>query len=186
MAGDQFLALFDPDPREAVRKCEALRRRLVFYFQHHLVPEPEDEAQEVLLRLETKDLIDLGGYDDLVRLSFGFARNVAAESRRRSGRFEELPEDLDRDIRVSTKGKSPEERVLDKEREDLVRACLLTLSSEDRQFFLSWYLEEKTAHKEHAERLQVSANGLRIRIHRLLRQVQDCVAKRSRKQKNLK
>jgi DNA-directed RNA polymerase specialized sigma24 family protein len=183
MAGAQFLTLFDRDPDEAARKCEALRRKLVFYFQHHLSRDPEDDAQEVLLRLEQKSLADLGGYDDLVRLSFGFARNVAAEHRRRSGRFEELPEDLDREIRISTKEKSPEDYVLDKEREDMVRACLLTLSSEDRQLFLSWYLEEKTDHKGHADRLQVSANGLRIRIHRLLRRVQDCVAKRSRKQK---
>ena len=184
MAGDHFLALFDQDPQEAARKCELLRRKLMFYFQHHLVPDPEDQAQEVLLRLETKGPTVLAGYDDLVRLSFGFARYVASEGRRGSGRFAELPENLDRDVRVSAKEKNPEERILESERVGLVRACLLTLSSEDRQLFLSWYLEEKTVHKEYAERLHLSANGLRIRIHRLLRRVQDCVEKRSRKRKN--
>lgn len=173
MADDQFLGLFDSDPDEAVRKYELLRSKLVFYFQHHLATDAEDLAQEVFLRIEAKQFAGKS-YEDIVRLSFGFARNVASENRRRQRRFEALPETSDRDERTASKDKTAEESLIMAERENVVRTCLQSLPPDDRDLLVSWYLDEKAAHKEYAERLNVTANALRIRIHRILRRVQDC------------
>jgi RNA polymerase sigma factor (sigma-70 family) len=186
MADDHFLHLFDPDPEEAVRKCELLRSKLIFYFQHHLMTDAEDLAQEVLLRIESKQLTHIESYEDLVRFSFGFARHVASESRRRASRFEALPENPDRDGRTAAKDRSAEESLIIAERENLARVCLQSLAPDDRDLLVSWYLDDNTVHKECAQRLNMTANALRIRIHRLLRRVQDCVQKTSGSNHSLK
>src|ERR1017187_2741684 len=85
---DSFLNRFDSDPREAERKCHDLWRRLVFYFQHHLVRGPEDCAQDVFYRILKNLPESAASYEDVVRFSFGVARNIAKERGREPASME--------------------------------------------------------------------------------------------------
>lgn len=192
MTTDPYSSLLDPDPLKAEQAFNDLRRRLIFRFQHNLSSEAEDLAQEVIVRVLEKvrnlkkAIENTLTADDVIQFSFGVARNVAMEGPRRKqwgGRTEGLPPGLDRDERVSSRGPNPEERTIENERWDLVLACLQTLAAPRRELLLSWYLEENTAHKDLALRLGTNDNGLRIRIHRILECVRECVGKRVAKKR---
>ena len=181
---------FGPDPRKVDHECALLRRRLILYFQHHQTSDAEDRAHEVWSRLMEKLSEPATGSapltaDDVIRLSFGIAGYVAMEDwrkKRKDARTEELPPDnADRDVRIVTQGPDPEERLLAQEEWRLVQGCLQTLEAADRELLLSWYLEEKKTHKVLASRLGINANALRIRIHRILERVRECVGKMAAK-----
>jgi RNA polymerase sigma factor (sigma-70 family) len=189
---DSFLRLMDPDPRKAEQACNRLRERLVFRFQHNLSPEAEDLAQETLLRVLEK-VQDMGrtvenGFtaNDLIQFTFGVARNVAKEAPRRrkwSAGSEGLPEGLESGQGLSSRDPDPESSFLAKEPWDLVHGCLLTLPASSRELVSSWFLDEKTHHKDIAQRLGISPNGLRIRVFRGLESVRKCVRNRIAKQR---
>jgi DNA-directed RNA polymerase specialized sigma24 family protein len=188
---DPLLSLFDPDPRKAEREVTLLRRRLILYFQHNRSSCSEDRAHDVFQRLLAKLPELKGGPEksltaiDLVRFSFGIAGKVAMEDwrgRERESRTEELsPNRVDRDTRVSSRRPGSEERILAKERWRFVQTCLQTLNAADRDLLLSWYREETKAHNVLASSLGINANTLRIRIHRILERVRECVRKKSAK-----
>jgi RNA polymerase sigma factor (sigma-70 family) len=169
---DWFLNLFDPDPFEAQRKCEALRSKLIFYFQHRMIAKAEDRAQEVLLRVLRKSPGGVVTHLDLVRYCYGVARNIIKEVGRERP-MEELPSELDRKTYTSNSGPNQEDELLMTERADLIRTCLKSLPPADLQLLMSWYLGEKDSHKKLASDLGISPNALRIRIHRLAPRVQE-------------
>src|SRR6266480_5601005 len=97
---DWFLNLFDPDPIEAQRKCEALRSKLNFYFQHRMIANAEDRAQEVFLRVLQRRPDGVVTHLDLVRYCYGVARNIAKEAWREKP-MDELPSESDRKTNTS-------------------------------------------------------------------------------------
>ena len=185
---DSFLRLLDPDPRIAQQPFDHLRRKLIFYFLHqNLSPKSEDLADETIFRI-LKELRKMGPAavnertdEDLTKFTFGVARNVASEGRRRrmwGADTEEFPEGVNSDEIFSSREPSPEASVLAKETWEVVQECLRTLRAPSRELVSSWFLEENTEHQDIAKRLGISPNGLRIRVFRGLEAVRKCARNR--------
>jgi len=168
---DSFLSRFDPHPAEANRKCEDLWRRLVSYFQYHFVPDPEDCAQEVFHRI-IENLSKIGpSQEDVIRFSFGVAKNIARERGREPESFE-LP------VEAAAKDPDPLDQAAANERDKAVRECLESLGPSDEELVEDWYLDGRKAHAETAARLNLSPNALRLRVFRVKNRFVECLRKR--------
>jgi len=163
---DWFLKLIDPDPFEAQRKFEVLRRRLIRFFERRRLAGAEDRTQEVFTRVLKKRPDGLATYLDLIRFCFGVARNVAHEGWQEPIAIE-LPSEADGKVDPPDSAPNPEVELMRTERAQLIRSCLEALPREDLELLESWYLGEKGSHKEVADRLGKSANALRIRRYRV-------------------
>jgi RNA polymerase sigma factor (sigma-70 family) len=168
---ESFLSRFDPDPRAAERKCEDLWRRLVFYFQHHLVRSPEDRAQDVFYRILNNLPESATSYEDVVKFSFGVARNVVFEAGRELAPAEPPAE-------VAAGDPDPEEMTSAKQRAEKIQECLQSLSASDQELIEDWYLEGRKRHSEVAERLSLTPNALRLRVFRIKNRFEECLQKR--------
>jgi DNA-directed RNA polymerase specialized sigma24 family protein len=172
-----LLALLDGDPEHAAGEFEALRRRLVGFFEWRGAPWPEELADEVLDRL-------------MRRLEEGEAvGNVAAFA---SGVARRLLLELHRGPRVvplgnlgaepAAPGPPPEPPWAEAEAQ--LDACLARLPAEHREILLAYYrgegAERIAARQDLAHRLGVSANGLRVRVFRLRQRLEACVRERLR------
>jgi DNA-directed RNA polymerase specialized sigma24 family protein len=174
---DQFEALLGrlaPDRDAAGREYEQLRQRLITIFTYRRCPHPEDLADETMDRVARK-LLEMGPAfegSDPSRFVFGVAWNVAKESFH--GRREvQMSSTLDpaaapdTDDEIEANG----ERCLDQ--------CLRRLADPERRLVLHYFEEEKRAkiarRSALARDLGISSNALRLRIHRVVQQLRDCV-----------
>jgi len=137
-----------------------IRRVLIRHFQWRRVDEPEDLAQEVMLRISKKmgqgeDIQDLNAF------AHGVAKNVFLESIRSRGR--DIPA-------VTPQGHANEEQLA------LVnRSKQTTLTAAERRLFDRYFsvvgADKIRLHEKMAADLGISRNALRIRVHRLLKRV---------------
>ena len=167
---NRFLDLLDSDPREAERKYRALRGKLVFYFQHNGCADPEDPADEVFSRVLRRSTEDVDFYSGLSAYCFGIAEHILREHRRRP-RPEELPAEIPEPGPASTLGLNRVEQHV------LVQQCLQRLPENERQILLRYYLEDRASL---AKELQLTENGLRIRVFRIKRKVEENMAGQAR------
>jgi DNA-directed RNA polymerase specialized sigma24 family protein len=153
-----FLALLDQDQKKAETKYIALRQRIVFYLRHHLAPDPEDGADEVLARVLRK--LDEGAMvtTGLPNYCFGVARNVARErSQQRIGL--ELTPDTSACQPAAPRALTAGEQGV------LIGQFLGMLTADERNLLLAYFQEDRVAL---AARLSISPNNLRIRIYKIL------------------
>ena len=169
-SNDRFLDLLDSDPREAERKYRVLRGKLVFYFRHNGCGDPEDPADEVFSRVLRRSTEDVDFYSGLSAYCFGIAEHILREHRRRP-RPEELPAEIPEPGPASTLGLNRVEQHV------LVQQCLQRLPENERQILLRYYLEDRASL---AEELQLTENGLRIRVFRIKRKVEENMAGQAR------
>ena len=167
---DRFLDLLDSDPREAERKYRVLRGKLVFYFRHNGCGDPEDPADEVFSRVLRRSTEDVDFYSGLSAYCFGIAEHILREHRRRP-RPEELPAEIPEPGPASTLGLNRVEQHV------LVQQCLQRLPENERQILLRYYLEDRASL---AKELQLTENGLRIRVFRIKRKVEENMAGQAR------
>ncbi|MGA2739284.1 MAG: sigma-70 family RNA polymerase sigma factor [Bryobacteraceae bacterium] len=167
---ERFLDLLDRDPREAERKYNALRCKLVFYFQHNGCSDPEDPADEVFSRVLRRNTEAVDFYAGLSAYCFGIAEHILREQRRRP-KPEELPDDIPEPGAASTLGLNRvEQRVL-------VQQCLQGLPISDRRILLRYYQEDRVGL---AKELRTTENGLRIRVFRIKRKLEENIAVHAR------
>lgn len=163
-----LLAWLHPDPNEAGKKYEDIRRRLIKIFGCRGCCEPEDLADESINRviIRLKDIADSFTGDPALYF-YGVANKVHQEYvRRRPVPVPPLPDaepdDLERDYACLEK-------------------CLDTLTPANRELMIEYYREEKRAKIEHrkqlADQLGLALNALRIRAHRIRTVLQQCVQK---------
>ena len=163
-----LLAWLDPDPNEAGKKYEDIRRRLIKIFACRGCCEPEDLADESINRviIRLKDIVDSFTGDPALYF-YGVANKVHQEYLRRRPvpvppRPDDEPDDLERDYACLEK-------------------CLDTLTPANRELMIEYYREEKRAKIEHrkqlADQLGLALNALRIRAHRIRTVLQQCVQK---------
>jgi DNA-directed RNA polymerase specialized sigma24 family protein len=176
---DQFEALIrhlGPDREAAGQRYEALRQRLTTVFVYRRCPNPEELADETMDRVARK-LLEIGDKfegDDPTRFVFGVAWKIAKEAFHRH-REVSLPDTWDLADPAAFTGD-------DAGRpggEECLERCLRKLSDGDRELVLRYFQEEKRAkialRSTLARELGVSANALRLRIHRITLQLRDCV-----------
>jgi RNA polymerase sigma factor (sigma-70 family) len=172
-SNDRFLDLLDSDRREAERKYQVLRGKLVFYFRHNGCADPEDPADEVFSRALRRNTEDLDIYSGLSAYCYGIAEYVLREYRRRP-KPEELPAEIPEPRPASTLGLNRVEQHV------LVQQCLQGLPENERQILLRYYLEDRAGL---AKELQITENGLRIRVFRIKRKLEENIAGQGRRMK---
>jgi DNA-directed RNA polymerase specialized sigma24 family protein len=169
-AFDQLLNWLSPDSRQAGRKYESIRRRLIEIFASRGCYEAEELADETINRVTTRLPEIIKEYrGDPALYFYGVAYNVRQEFLRRNRRRVETP--------VLT---SPPAAEWGKEMElQCLEHCIERLPVDSRVLVTSYYLEDRTAQqdfrKKLAGKLDLSFNALRIRAHRVKASLRECV-----------
>jgi DNA-directed RNA polymerase specialized sigma24 family protein len=166
-----------PDRELAGTRYEQLRRRLVSLFEYRHCTYPEELADETLDRAARR-LEEIGSEfvgSDPARFVYGVAWNVAHESFRRPATVP-LPE------RWEQMGSTPPPAEEEEERERAcLDLCLARFGPGERSLVLAYFEGEKSVRIERrstiAQELGLSANALRLKIHRLTRRLRECVVR---------
>jgi DNA-directed RNA polymerase specialized sigma24 family protein len=176
---DQFEGLLkqlSPDRDLAGAKYEQLRRRLVTILTYRGCTHPEEVADETMDRVARRlaEVAPGSEIDDPTRFVFGVAWNVAREWIRRQ-RTVPLPDGWDPVDPVD-----PEMPGLESDAgQGCLERCLQCLPPQDKDVVLTYYQEEGLAKIRHramvARQLKISANALRLKIHRITLRLRECV-----------
>ena len=168
----KLLACLDPDAETAGEKYEAIRQKLVKFFDWRGAHFPEDCADETLNRVTRK--IDEGDViQDVATYCHGVARLVFLETLKSAdGKrtdFEELPPLV-----------APEPVVEESNaRQECFNRCLRELPAASQQVLLQYYQDEKRSKINNrlslAERLGIPLNALRNRVQRLRDKLEQCI-----------
>ena len=170
---DRFLDRLDADRDKAGEKYEAIRLKLLKYFEWRGSEAPDIDADETINRVirrieEGENVYNLNGY------IYGVAKLVYAESAKRRNRKEELLDDASR-LELSVEPDNLEVT----ERQGCFDRCLGYLTNEDREIITEYYQYEKgqkiAYRKQLAIRFNISPNALRIRAHRQRVNLEACV-----------
>jgi len=171
VAFNQLLDCFDSDRQRAGEKYEQLRRKLEKFFEVHRSPIAEELADETINRVARKleeglVIQNVAGY------SIGVARLVFRESLKRQSKTVELGDEPSSAVDPGHANPSEVQlRCLD--------GCLEKLNPETRMLIIEYYQLKKQAKIDHrkvlAEKLGIPVNALRIRVHRLRGQLEECV-----------
>jgi DNA-directed RNA polymerase specialized sigma24 family protein len=172
---EALLQLLGPDRDFAGTQYEQLRRRLVAVFEYRGCHHAEELADETLDRVARK-VHEMGREfegSDPARFVFGVAWNVARESFRRRSTAP-LPDGWERMV-----PKPPS--VVDDDREHAcLDSCLEELPASERHLILGYHQGDRSARirrrSELASELGLSANALRLKIHRLTDRLRECVS----------
>jgi DNA-directed RNA polymerase specialized sigma24 family protein len=172
-AFDKLLAAFSQNRDEAARQYEALRARLIRFFEWRAIALADDRADEVLNRVARK--IDEGQQvDNVVAYAYRVAYLVSLEALKE-------PElvDIDQEkigppateLTFEDAEQEPRQRCFDR--------CLEELTVDNRKIILSYYQEERGAkierRKNLADQLKISLDALRIRAHRIRKGLEGCI-----------
>lgn len=168
----QFLACLDPDTERAGELYEAIRQRLVKFFDWRGAHSPEDYADETINRVVRK--IESGDtIRELTTYCHGVARLVFLEKLKH-------PENqrLSLDDMTIAPASQPVCGDNDAQRECFDR-CLHELPLESRQLILQYYQDEKRSKINKrlalAERIGIPLNALRSRAQRIRNRLEDCI-----------
>jgi len=172
-AFDKLLAAFSQDSDDAARQYEALRIKLIRYFEFRGVPLGDACTDEALNRVARR--IEEGKQiDNVVAYAYRVAYFVFLESLTE-------PEIID----IDQEGVPPpavEPQFEDTEQEERQRcfdSCLEELPVSNRNIILVYYEGERRTkierRKKLAEQLKISLDALRIRAHRIRKGLEECI-----------
>jgi DNA-directed RNA polymerase specialized sigma24 family protein len=168
---DRLLAVLDSDRDIAGEKYEALRIRIVKFFEWRVCATPDEMADMTLDRIARK-IVSGEDVGDPVKYAYGVARFLYLENRKQMHREEPIVSD----IAYETLNDEDEER-----RMTCLEHCLGKLSDDSRGVILGYYCEDRQAkidnRKKIAEELGISANALRLKSLRIRATLEDCVLK---------
>jgi DNA-directed RNA polymerase specialized sigma24 family protein len=177
LTADQFDALLyrlAPERDAAAAVYVQLRRRLASVFAYRGCANPDELADEAMDRLARKVLEDPQSISNPQRLLFAMAWKIMQESFRQP-RSVDLPDDWE-----STETNRPAPPEEDEGRgQDCLESCLGWLPDGDRSVIVAYFEHEKRAKISHrmdiAKELGISANALRLKVHRIVVQLRTCV-----------
>jgi DNA-directed RNA polymerase specialized sigma24 family protein len=168
-AFDLLLAHLDGDREQAGIKYEALRRKLVKFFEWRGCAFTEELADDTINRI-ARNLERGEQIRNFTAYCVGIARNVFFESlriRKREEAFQSMPN--------PSVARSDEQ---DQRRECLER-CLRDLPAPDLRLIVEYYQQDKRTRialrRDLAVRLGIPLNALRIRTHRIRAHLEKCV-----------
>jgi DNA-directed RNA polymerase specialized sigma24 family protein len=176
-AFDELLAAFDPDRDRAGEKYERMRSKLVTFFRHRRASAPEELADDTLTRVAHK--IAEGARipsDELHSYVYGFAHNVLRSDWRVKARTDHLDEvpAARRPWLDPRRDDAPERE----RRLDCLGRCVAGLAAADQELLVRYHTgdgrERIEERKALADSLGCSPVSLRVRVHRIQRQVESC------------
>lgn len=169
---DLFLANLDTDENRAGQKYEALRKRLVKFFEWRACSSAEDLADETIDRVARK--IELGvEISDLVSYSYQVAKFLYMENLREQSKNQAMVIEMPLKDEYQKDDNYP--------RLNCLESCLKQLSESNRTMILHYYRDDKQAkidyRKKLAEALGLTQNALRIKTARIRAKLEECVFK---------
>lgn len=172
-AFNKLLARFSPDRDEAGAQYELARRKVIRFFEWRGVSDAEHYADVTMNRVARR--IDEGkNVDKLMAFIFGVARLIYKEIGKdpTAVALEDAPESL-------WEEKPPE--IVDPDvREICFDRCLEELTVENRNLLLAYFEGQGRTKIEHrrelAKKEEIPLNALRIRVHRIKRTLEKCIA----------
>jgi DNA-directed RNA polymerase specialized sigma24 family protein len=177
-AFDELLAAFDADRDRAGEKYEAMRAKLVTFFENRGGAAPEEMADDALTRVATRIAEGVSVPPaELHSYVYGVARNVLREGWQTKTKLESL-EDLAPSRHPSVDPRQSEGPDWERRLECLGR-CVAKLEPEERDLVARYHSGEGRERIEGrralAERFNSSANALRVRVHRIHRELESCL-----------
>jgi RNA polymerase sigma factor (sigma-70 family) len=174
---ERLLNWLDPTNRErAGEKYETIRQSLIQTFVWRGCHKAEELADETINRVMQKLPGIIGTYkNDPALYFYGFGRNVLKEYYREVAAHALLNEP--ERLKFSDDGEETarRERVF-----TCLDRCLGQLSENDRALALRYYEAQGMAkvnfRKELAEKMGIATNALRVRVHRIRTQLQQCIS----------
>lgn len=166
--GSRFLSLLNTDPEQASKEYIVLRRKLLFFFQHQCLRDPEDCADETIARvIQRLQAGDTTLTTEISNYVYGIARNVARERRKMR-----IHQELDA---------TPEMNPVDPEpTQDILHARLLCdqiksqLSPDEFKLLREYEFGDRTGL---AGALGLTSGALRVRILRLRQKIREWAMK---------
>lgn len=166
-AFDELLLLLDQDRSQAGQKYEQIRRSLMLFFRSRGSLTPEDLADETIDRGARRISEGVEVYtSDPFLYFYGIALRVLQEQQRKP----------------LLRPPFPPEPINPEERERKLRCmeeCLAKLDAQTRDWLTQYVRGDYRARTEQrtkmAENMGVSLNTLRIRVHRIRAQLEQCV-----------
>ncbi|MDQ2745922.1 MAG: hypothetical protein M3T96_01515 [Acidobacteriota bacterium] len=174
---NRLLVKLSDDEREAAVAYTNLRASLIRFFELKGDSEPETAADETLDRTALKVTAD-APVDNVKNYSFGVARLIFLERRRRSQREKNAAEDFYDGVQTAT---------VETDEVNFFRECFQSLPVADREFMQSYftdvpYQELTELRRRLTDEAGISLNQVRVKISRLRKRLENCVFA---KQKNI-
>jgi len=164
----RLLGWLDADAAAAAKKYEDTRRALIKYFESRGCHTPEDHADKTIDRVARRidDGVELW-VEEPARYFYGVAKHVLQEYYRRQS------DSWNRALYAADDPETLQRRF------DSMGRCLDKLPPEARELLVEYCSAEKRGKEQArlalAERLGISINTLRLRVHRLREQLGRCV-----------
>ncbi|MDX6444290.1 MAG: hypothetical protein QOH71_1364 [Blastocatellia bacterium] len=170
---EKLLACLSPDRDEAGKQYEAIRIKLVRYFERREIDSVEDRADDVINRVARR--IDEGQHiDNVIAYAYRVAYLVFLEALKEPEQAE-----LDWDTAPAPTPEPPLEETEQDIRQRCFDDCLAKLTDESRNLILMYYQEDGRAkidlRKRLANKLTIQLNALRIRAHRIRVGLEECI-----------
>jgi DNA-directed RNA polymerase specialized sigma24 family protein len=163
-AFERLLFWLNPDRDLAAQKYEAIRRRLVEIFASRGFADAERLADDTIDRVIPKvEKVSEGWVGDPAYFFLGVARKIMLEQTKPAPTVLPPPPPDDEE----TERREREDRCLEK--------CLGLISQADRKLILEYVDGKKKERREQAERLKLTPNALRIRVHQIKKSIRPCV-----------
>jgi DNA-directed RNA polymerase specialized sigma24 family protein len=178
---EDLLRAFHADREQASHHYQALRERLIRFFQWNRTEMPEELADEVLDRLARRLNLSSEQIQDPVRYAVGIARLLLQEQRRKNLRREKALAELQQSSLDADRRE--QERILQQERAELLQQCLQSLPEQSRELIFRYYdVDEAADYRQHMARAYgISINALRNRALRIRMDLERQLARRLQK-----
>jgi RNA polymerase sigma factor (sigma-70 family) len=174
---DKLLAALSPDREKAGEEYELIRRKLYRFFEWRGCDAGDRLTDEAFERVTRK--LDEGHSISNIKAYFYTVAKFLYLEWLKELKAESLDDDDPPDL-IENRESLDEDEVDPRER--CFDECLAEISEEDRDTILEYYTSEKREKIERrmrlAQKLDISQNALRIRVHRIRKDLEECVKKR--------
>lgn len=173
---EEILAWLDPDPEVAANLYLQLREDLENIFRWRGCSDPEGLTDEVFDRVAKKVHEVRPTYQGDPRLYFRAVANNLVKENLKKAKTQVSLEDVDLPQPTATDSVEEEDAA---EMDECLQSCLQELSADNRELILGYYAKERQAKIDHrselAQRLGISVQTLRVRVHRVRISLHECV-----------
>jgi RNA polymerase sigma factor (sigma-70 family) len=176
---EALLRALGPDREKAGEQYEAIRRKLVRLFEWRGCAFPEDLTDETINRVARRMAGGVELHSDPYGYFCGVAHLVYKETLRRQVKEQQA---LESALETDAWPPLQDDETAADDRLEALRGCLQALSDDQRRLVLLYHQDENhiRSRKILSDELGLPMNALRIRVHRLRRKLEECVAEKLR------